>query len=235
MKKAIFTLAIVLLALTAQAQFKVHDDGQVSLGSLTQNFGVQVRPNGYTYFQTQYNTIGSWATMAKTKSPGQKHWIIENLYNTADTCWKKHMFYVYGNGKVHYTSLYAIGNSCLYSNSKASIDGEEALTTILNINGYYFDEDPLATPEEITSSEYIEREAVEGMIRDLEKHKVEFSAENLSEVFPDAVRTDPEARLCIDYNAVVTMLVEAVKQQQNEIELLRKALEDNGLLEPEKP
>ncbi len=30
------------------------------------------------------------------------------------------------------------------------------------------------------------------------------------------------------------MLVEAVKQQQAEIELLRKTLEENGLLEPEK-
>jgi len=63
---------------------------------------------------------------------------------------------------------------------------------------------------------------------------VGLSGENLAGVFPDAVRTDPEARLCIDYNAVVTMLVEAVKQQQAEIELLRKTLEENGLLEPEK-
>ena len=84
------------------------------------------------------------------------------------------------------------------------------------------------------SSEHIDENAVLGMIDDLEKSNVRLKAETLVEVFPDAVRTDPEARLCVDYNAVVTMLVEAVKQQQSEIDLLRKTLEENGLLEPEK-
>ena len=111
---------------------------------------------------------------------------------------------------------------------------ERALSTIIGINGYYYDEDNPYTPEEIENNEYVSEEAVEGMINDLEKSKVALSAENLAEVFPDAVRTDSEARLYIDYNAVVTILVEAVKQQQSQIELLRKALEENGLMEPEK-
>ena len=44
MKKTLFTLAIVLLAVAAQAQIKVHDNGHVSLGCLTHAFGVQVQP-----------------------------------------------------------------------------------------------------------------------------------------------------------------------------------------------
>ena len=94
--------------------------------------------------------------------------------------------------------------------------------------------EPTVTLEEIENNEYVDISAVEGMIGDLEKHKVSLSAENLAEVFPDAVRTDPQARLCIDYNAVVTLLTQAVKKQQAEIELLRKVLEENGLMEPEK-
>ena len=73
------------------------------------------------------------------------------------------------------------------------------------------------------------------IVNDLEKKTVALSAENLAEVFPDAVRTDPDNRLGINYNAIITMLTEAVKQQQTEIQLLRKTLEENGLLEPEKP
>lgn len=73
------------------------------------------------------------------------------------------------------------------------------------------------------------------MINDLGKRTVGLSAENLEEVFPDAVRTDPQARLFINYNAVVAMLTQAVKEQQAQIELLRKTLEENGLMEPDKP
>ena len=236
MKKALFTMAIVLLAIMAQAQIKVHDDNWVSIGCLNNSFGLQVTPIGYTYFRTQSDKNYSWATLSMANQFGQKHWIVENLYNDSTHCWKKHMFYVYGNGSVYCSGLYSISypHLCLQNYNSSSIYSEDALTTILGINGYYFEEDALITQEEIEENEYIDDEAVEGMIGDLKKRKVGMSADNLAEVFPDAVRTDPQARLCIDYNAIVTMLVGAVKQQQAEIENLRKALEEHGLLEPEK-
>jgi hypothetical protein len=79
-------------------------------------------------------------------------------------------------------------------------------------------------------SEYVDEEAVEGMLSDLGKRGIGLSGTNLAEVLPEAVRTDPEARLCINYHAVVTMLIEAVKEQQNEIERLQQILEENGLM-----
>ena len=78
-------------------------------------------------------------------------------------------------------------------------------------------------------SEYIQEEAKDAMIRDLGKRNIGLDVSLLGEVVPDAVRTDTEARLCINYNAVITLLVEAVKQQQEEIKLLQKTLEENGL------
>lgn len=74
-------------------------------------------------------------------------------------------------------------------------------------------------------------EAVGGMIADLQKKTIGLSGENLADVMPDAVLIDSEARLCINYNAVVTMLVEAMKQQQAEIETLRQTMQENGLME----
>ncbi len=230
MKKSLLTLAIVLLAVAAQAQIKVHDDGHVSIGSLTLNYGIQVQPNGYTCFRTQNNANYGWATLSFANAYAQKHWIVQNCYNDSTHCWNKHMFYVYGNGSVYYTNQYSLGNSCLYNHdSRSQVGGEEALNAILNINGYYYEEDQMTSPEEIENSEYIDEEAVEGMIGDLDKRKVALSAQNLAEAFPDAVRTDPQARLCIDYNAVITLLVEAVKQQQEEIVLLQNVLEEHGL------
>ena len=176
MKKALFTLTIALLTISAQAQFKIHDSGHISIGSLTHSFGIQVQPSGYASFQTQSNANYSWGTLSKANACMQKHWVIENQYNNSTSCWEKHMFYVYGNGIVHYTSHYCIGNSCLGpNNSKSHISGENALSTILNIDGYYYKEEPMTSPEEIENSEYIDREAVEGMIGDLEKYKVVLS------------------------------------------------------------
>ena len=77
-------------------------------------------------------------------------------------------------------------------------------------------------------NEFVDPEAVEAMYADFGKRSAALSGSNLEEVFPEAVRTDPNNRLCIDYQSVVTMLVEAVKHQQREIEELRGALERMG-------
>lgn len=236
MRKALFTFAIVLLAVAAQAQIKVHDNGHVSLGCLTQNFGVQVQPNGYTYFRTQSASSGGWVTLAIAGHSYQKHWIVEKQYTGGTYPLGSHMFYVNGNGSLYSVSRYSISPSN-ENNEKEGlkpIDGEAALAAVLGMEGYYYEDIQAVTPEEITNSEYIDENAMEGMIGDLEKSNVRLSTESLAEVLPDAVRTDPEARLCVDYDAIVTMLTQAVKQQQEEINLLRKTLEENGLLEPGK-
>lgn len=240
MKKSLFTMAIVLMAIAAQAQFKVHSNNMVSIGGNNGDYGLQVTPNGYSYFRTQNFLDYSYATLSMANINHQKHWIVLNMYHTAPACYQKSMFYVLGNGCTFSKHYYTITSSelsddCLYAQSSKSVDGEDALSTILNLNAHYYEEEQSITAEEIENNENIDREAVEGMIGDLEKRIVALSAKNLSEVFPDAVRTDSEARLCIDYNAIVAMLVEAVKQQQTEINRLRETLEENGLLEPEKP
>lgn len=57
MKKALLSLFIVLLAMTAQAQFKIHSDG-------------------YTSFRTNSFTSWSWATLSHANDSVQKHWIV---------------------------------------------------------------------------------------------------------------------------------------------------------------
>lgn len=234
MKKGLLTIAIVIMAMTAQAQLKLHSDNWLSLGSLDQSYGMQITPNGYTYHRTRISTQYSWAIQSVVNAQYQKHWIVSVFSNGATT----DLFYVYGNGSVYSTNQYTITSSPSLLSSKPNlqmdsepINGELALSTILNLNGYYNESPSGVTIEEIETSEYVKDEAKASMIEDLEKRSVSLSVESLLEVFPDAVRTDPEARLCIDYNAVITMLVEAVKQQQVEIQLLQKVLEENGLME----
>lgn len=228
MKKAFITMAIVLMAVAAQAQFKVHDDGQVSLGSLTKSYGIQVVSDGYAYFRTiPSNNTHSWANLSMANSFHQKHWIVENQFDSIG----RHMFFVYGNGHVYSEGFYVFQHEAgkPTKNDAEPIDGRLALAAISGINGYYYEEDSHLTPEDIESNEYVDEDAIEGMLSDIGKRSVGLSGDNLAEVLPEAVRTDPEARLCIDYQAVVTMLIEAVKEQQNEIERLQQILEENGL------
>ncbi len=54
MKKIFLVIAILMLSnsLTINAQLKIFDDNWISIGSLYKGgFGIQVTPNGYTYFQ----------------------------------------------------------------------------------------------------------------------------------------------------------------------------------------
>ena len=169
--------------------------------------------------------ICQWPTIAP-RSIG----FVENQYDPKHL--GTHPFFVTGDGHVHSTATYITEIRGISSKEDGTpINGRDALNAILGTNGYYYETPPLITPEEIENNEYVNEAAINGMIADLEKKSIGLSGENLSMLMPDAVRTDTEGRLCIDYNAVVTMLVEAMKQQQEEIEALRQALQENGLLQ----
>lgn len=51
MKKFVLTIALLLLGFAAQAQMKIHDDGHVSLGTLSGawNVGAQFFPRSYHF------------------------------------------------------------------------------------------------------------------------------------------------------------------------------------------
>ena len=229
MKKALFTFAIVLLAVVAQAQIKVHDDNWVSIGCLTGDFGLQVTPIGYTYFRTQDETAYGWITNSYSNKTTMLNWMVKDL-DTVSKTFNELVFAVHGSGNVWARNHYTYGtNHTIIRNELEPIDKERALSAILQLQGYYYDEDPTVSPEEIMESEYVKEEAKESMVNDLEKREIGLDVLLLGEAFPDAVRTDSEARLCIDNNAIITLLVEAVKQQQEEIILLQQTLEENGL------
>ena len=243
MKKALLTLAIALLAMAAQAQIKMHQNGYITFQTLsnTTTQGVSIGPapywtvnfNGNVHFKQGGIFIKDannydWMNCSKPNNYHVKSWVV--TYPDWDT----HNFYVYGNGNVYSTRQYTIGNRLPLSKGAEAIDGKEAISIITGIKGYYYkaEEQDISGLE---NDEFVNPEAVEAMIADTEKRTAGLSGSNLEEVFPEAVRTDPQNRLCIDYQSVVTLLVEAVKKQQEDIELLRKALEEHGLMEPRKP
>ena len=212
MKKALLTMAVVLLAIVAPAQIKVHDDGQISLGSLDKTYGVQVRSDGYTTFRTQYSTSGSWATLSYSRHNYQKHWIVANLADTNNP--GLHTFFVQGNGHIYSRGNWIDSDS---NDQSDCLNIENAGNTLDSIHGFSY------TPtEEISESKSGTHRQIGGSAQELEK------------VLPEAVASDESGVLYVDYKALTAYLIEAVKEQRREMKLMRKTLEEHGLLEPEK-
>ena len=61
------------------------------------------------------------------------------------------------------------------------------------------------------------------------ERRVGVCAQQVKQVLPEAVISDDDDLLYVDYEALTVFLIEAVKEQRQEIIELRKTLEENGL------
>ena len=241
MKKTLVTMALVLLAVAAQAQFKMHSNGRITFQTLTNTTsqGIVFGPapdwnvdlNGDVYFHknalfTKVTSGYEGMNMAYTTNQYASTWIV--TYPD----WTTLTFYVRATGAAYAKTYYTITNRS-DTGSKGydaePITGTEALEVISGLKGYYHDPEEQEIPD-LENDENVAPEAVEAMYADFGKRSVGLSGDDFVEAFPEGVRTDPQNRLCISYSSVVTMLVEAVKEQQREIEELRSTLEENGLM-----
>ena len=233
MKKAIFTVAIVLLAVAVQAQtsIKVHSDGQISLQSATTSYGIQITPSGVMSFEPNVTAAYGLTNITKARAPLTRAWTVKNLNAVS---FVDYHFFVLGNGSVYSNGGYYNYTSPLYP-SKSSQPIEHATELISNMKGYYMDsyEFEGVTPEDFEDNPNVQPEAIEGLLKDLEK-VVGMYAEELEEVLPEAVRHTPEGDMAINYNAIVPVLIEAFKEQQARIDQLESILRENGLLEGKK-
>lgn len=205
--KFYLTITLFLTAFITNAQIKVHSDGQVSLGSLTTTYGVQIQPNGCTSFKRSTNPDWSWITIAQTLNPKSKCWIIKNDTITNNT---PQTFYVLGSGLIYTNAGMVINSDSRFQQTLSEI--ENPTETLGHISGFYYN--------------YTDN----GAKGDENKRAVGFSAQEIEKVLPEAVETDENGIMYINYESLTVFLVEAVKEQQKEIENLRSILKDNGLL-----
>ena len=221
MKKSLFTMALVLLAVAAQAQFKMHSNGRITFQTTTNTAsqGVAIDPypswtttfNGDTYFTksalfTKVTSGYQGMNMAYTTNQYASTWVV------AYPNWTTLTFYVRATGAAYATAHYTItsksGTGSKGENDEP-ISGTEALEVISGLNGYYHAPEEQEIPD-LENDENVDPEAVEAMYADFDKRSVGLSGNDFVEAFPEGVRTDPQNRLCINYSSVVTMLVEAV-------------------------
>jgi hypothetical protein len=125
--------------------------------------------------------------------------------------------------KIYTHTIHSL-NQATYSDSKLktnvlSLNSSTSLSLILQLNAYSYDYTEAAFPN--TPSELMPR------VLAASKNKMGFLAEEIKEVLPEVVEYDAAKDLySINYQMIIPLLVEALKEQQAQIEELR-ALVDN--------
>lgn len=211
MKRTLFTLSIVLLAVAAQAQIKMHSDSHVSLGTLSGSWdiGTQLYPSGRVFFNTCDTTRWHWVTVATPGCRTGKCWIV-----TAPGNKHKHNFFVTGSGYVFQRGRYTASDNSNQMNPNE----------ITN---------PGAVLERVTGVWYTPVDGGDGRANAGENRRVGISAQELMRVLPEAVTADEDGLLYVDYDALTVFLIETVKEQRRQIEAMRKVMVENNLMEPE--
>lgn len=96
---------------------------------------------------------------------------------------------------------------------------ESALGKVMQLNGVRYQYKPHSIEEE----EAYDTIAGNG-------YRFGLLAQEVEQVLPEVVTTFPDGRMAVSYNDFIAILIEAVKQQQKEIDELRQTLIDNNLM-----
>ena len=229
MKKTVITILLSTLFIVSEAQIKMHSNGLLSFQSLTSSGGVQIDAAGKSCFEPNITTSYTPLTQTKALSQFVTAWIVR--FEGTPEPNVKTRFYVTGMGNAFSAGYYSVEGGG--TNSKGSYPIENASELISNLNGYYYDNNEWEGFEpDFIDNPNVAPEAVEGLMKDLAINKsLGLSTSDLEAILPEAIRHSPEGMVYINYAAIVPVLVEAFKEQQQQLELLRKVLEEKGLLD----
>jgi hypothetical protein len=215
MKKFSMFLSVCLIVLSfgAFAQLKVSSTGKVGIG---------IDPNASYNLSTQtaiFTTAGysSYSDLVISYDPANYgKAIYPSLNNKCTVGTSANQFYtVYA--QYHYANTNLLTSDKRLKENFRTID--QPLTKILQMNGQKYDFISQGTD---TIKNEIEKQK---RLR-LEKNRLGFIAQDLEKILPEAVfYFKDEDRYYIDYNAVLPVLVEAMKAQQGQIEVLKSEVE----------
>jgi hypothetical protein len=111
------------------------------------------------------------------------------------------------NGNICYTGSIGACSDIRYKTNLRRI--ENPLQKVLSLNGFYYNWDRKKFPDMEFSDE----------------RQLGFSAQEVEKLFPEIVQTNDKGYKSVDYGRLTPVLVEAIKSQQEEIDLLKESLE----------
>jgi len=208
-----FLFSILFYSNNSFAQVKVFSNGGLTVGStitaptqglyVNSRIGVGVSPS---YKLEVKGTTGS--------SDGIKISNTANSYFLRMTSSKPTAeFGTNSNKIVFYYSTY--GYHKIYAESYTTISDKKYKTEITNLS------QNLEKVKKIKGVKYKLKEDLTDSTQTSEDNYIGFIAQDLQKIIPEVVHETPKGDLGIDYTAVITVIVEAMKEQQTQIESLQ--------------
>lgn len=223
MKKSILTLVLSFVFVISYGQIKMHPNGQISFKSTTTTNGIQIDTAGKTSFEPIVTTSYSKINQTIYYNPFVKVWDVHSY----DPCTiPNESFFVLGHGGVYGRSYYVIQTDPEPQRGGQPITNASELLS--GIRGYYYNNTEFTgyTPD-LEGNPEVKPEAIEGLMKDLEVERVlGLNANEIEAVLPEAIRHDPQGAVCINYQALIPVLIEGFKEQQRTIEMLQKQIDE---------
>ncbi|MBN1927239.1 MAG: tail fiber domain-containing protein [Prolixibacteraceae bacterium] len=212
----VLLLCMAFLPFGLKAQIKIDSNGKVGLHSTTTSTSadvlimgsarIQNSYGGYVYFGSNYSAPEIRPGTATTGSLGTSNYPFSEL-----RAYYVRGYYLYNQ----YSTLHA-SDQRLKDNFRII---ESPLNKVLLMNGQKYDY--ISEPFDTIGDEKEKQKRVK-----MKKDKLGFVAQELKEILPEAVvYEEDEDRYYIDYDAIIPVLTEAIKEQQTTIEELTARIE----------
>lgn len=144
-------------------------------------------------------------------------------------------FYVTGDGSVYSKGSLLTASDESYKENITSINN--SLNTIKRMRGVTYKlkgqdnetatantlQSDVSSRDTLSAQSPVPVEIVNKIKAEKKRKKAGFIAQELEEIFPEAVYTLPNGKKAIAYSEIIPLLVEAIKEQQNEIDELKQA------------
>lgn len=223
MKKTVFTIVLSIAFVISYGQIKMHPSGQISFQSTNTTGGVQIDTSGRTIFEPLLTSSYAKINQTKCYTTTAKVWdiVLENPQVSPNE-----PFYVLSNGTVCGCSFYTFPTGGGITPSRGSQPIANATELLSGIGGYYYDNTEFVGFEpDFENNPEVDPEAIEGLMKDLEVERVlGLNASEIEAVLPEAIRHDPQGAVCINYQALIPVLIEGFKEQQRTIESLQNQI-----------
>lgn len=138
-------------------------------------------------------------------------------FNLWNNIWGRDVSFFIANGWLYVEQGYYTGSDTTLKRNIQPIDA--ALEKVMQLNGVRYQYKPNTIEEE----EAYDTIAGNG-------YRFGLLAQEVEQVLPEVVTTFPDGRMAVSYTDFIAILIEAVKQQQKEIDTLKQALIDNNLM-----
>ncbi len=213
----------------AQGHFKIRNDDFIHIGGDVQKsltFGNQntILPNnGFYAIEALNGGLNFWKPWPNPVSYGNYVLFLRADQNIGVGTAGSGSFKLDVSGKIRCTSLTQTSDARFKQNI---LPLKGSLQKVLALEGVTYNFKSVSRNEQttdLTQLSEIKRKTIEGSrIEVVSEPQIGLIAQEVQKIVPEVVESDEEGYLSINYTSIVPILIEAVKEQQKQIEELKR-------------